>query len=324
MALVCLIGWVVAPIVKLFKYLGSSPRLERNRPRAIAVTLGFVGLLVVVLEVIPFPNHFRAPGVLEAVEHSVVVNESPGHVETILAQPGQRVTAGQPLVQMRDRELELAIEATRAQAKEAHAQELRALQQETADLKPLRSRLEAITKQLQKLEADQTLLTVRARHEGVWIAPELPNMRGAWLPRGTAVGLVVNSNGFHFKAVVSQRESSRPFTSEIRGANIRLRGQAGVELPVLSLKEIPAEHDTLPSAALGWQGGGEVPVLLDDPSGTRAAEPFFELLATVPSTSDAAILHGRSGKIRFDLPPEPLLHQWIRKLLQILQKQYGL
>lgn len=324
MALVCLIGWVVTPVVKLFKYLGDNPRLERNRPRAIAVTLGFVGLLVVVLEIIPFPNHFRAPGVLEAVEHSVAVNESSGYVETILTQPGECIIAGQPLVQMHDRELELAIETTRAQLKEAQAQELRAMQQEAADLKPLRSRLQAITTQLQKLEADQALLTVRARHEGVWIAPELPNLRGAWLPRGTALGLVVNSNGFHFSAVVSQREASRLFASEIRGAFVRLRGQADIELPVQSQKIIPAEHDTLPSAALGWQGGGEVPVLLDDPNGTRAAEPFFELLAVVPSTSEAAMLHGRSGKIRFDLPPEPLLHQWIRKLLQVLQKQYGL
>jgi len=80
----------------------------------------------------------------------------------------------------------------------------------------------------------------------------------------------------------------------------------------------------LPSAALGWHGGGEVPVSLNDPSGTRAAEPFFELLATIAPTTDAAILHGRSGKIRFDLPPEPLLHQWFRKLRQVLQKHYGL
>jgi putative peptide zinc metalloprotease protein len=324
MALVCLIGWVVTPLVKLVKYLGSSSRLERNRPRAIAVTLGFVGLLLVVLEIIPFPNHFRAPGVLEAAEHSLVVNETAGRVETILALPGQHVTQGQPLVRMRDRDLELAIEAARAQLEENRAQELRALQQQTADLKPLRSRREAITKQFQKLEADQALLTIRARHEGVWTAPELPNLRGAWIARGTPLGLVINSNGFHFSAVVSQREASRLFASEIHGAFIRLRGQADVELPVLDQKIIPAEHETLPSAALGWQGGGEVPVLLDDPSGTRAAEPFFELLATIAPTTDAAILHGRSGKIRFDLPPEPLLHQWFRKLRQVLQKHYGL
>jgi len=27
------------------------------------------------------------------------------------------------------------------------------------------------------------------------------------------------------------------------------------------------------------------------------------------------MLHGKGGRIRFDLPPEPLLRQWIRKFM---------
>jgi len=280
--------------------------------------------LVVLLGLIPFPSHFRAPGVLQAVEHTIIVSETPGNVASLLARPGDKVTRGQPLVQLRDRDLDSAIATTRAQLEEAAAQELRALQQQTADLKPLRSRQEAIARHLQKLEADRAALTVRARHDGVWVSPELQNFRGAWVARGTPLGLIVNPQGWQFSAVVSQREASRLFASEILGAKVRLHGQAGVELPVVVHKIIPAEHQTLPSAALGWRGGGEVAVALDDPSGTRAAEPFFELRATLGDTAGATILHGRSGKVRFDLVPEPLLHQWVRKLRQLLQKQYAL
>jgi putative peptide zinc metalloprotease protein len=165
---------------------------------------------------------------------------------------------------------------------------------------------------------------VRARHAGRWIAPEIETTRGAWLPRGKPLGLIVNPSGFYFSSIVSQREASRLFAGEIRGAEVRLHGQAGLGVTVTGRKIIPAEHETLPSAALGWQGGGEVPVALDDPSGTRAAEPFFELRATIKDTAAAAILHGRSGKIRFDLAPEPLLRQWLRKVHQIFQKHYGL
>ncbi|HEY9174616.1 MAG TPA: site-2 protease family protein [Verrucomicrobiae bacterium] len=324
MAVVCFIGWVIVPLVKLAQYLAGSPRLERCRPRAIGVCATALAGLLVVLEIVPFPSHFRAPGVLQASEHTIVVSETPGNVESLLAQPGDRVVRGQALVQLRDRDLDSAIAATRAQLDEAAAQELRALRQQAADLKPLRSRQEAIAKQLRKLEAQQEALTVRARHEGVWVSPELRNLRGAWLARGTPLGLVINPEGWQFSAVVSQSEASRLFASEIRGAKVRLHGQAGVELPVASQKIIPAEHQTLPSAALGWRGGGEVAVALDDPSGTRAAEPFFELRAIMGDVSTAAILHGRSGKVRFDLPAEPLLHQWLRKLRQLLQKQYAL
>jgi putative peptide zinc metalloprotease protein len=68
--------------------------------------------------------------------------------------------------------------------------------------------------------------------------------------------------------------------------------------------------------------GGEVPVDVEDPQ--KAVEPFFEVHADVAADADAAILHGRSGKIRFDLEAEPLLPRWIRRLQQLLQKRYQL
>jgi hypothetical protein len=36
------------------------------------------------------------------------------------------------------------------------------------------------------------------------------------------------------------------------------------------------------------------------------------------------LLHGRGGRIRFELKPEPLLEQWVRRLRQLLQNRYGI
>lgn len=323
MTIICLISWIILPIGKLLRYLASSPRLERNRPRAIAVCAGTFAALLILLEVIPFPNHFRAPGVLQAVEHTVIASETPGYIDKILAASNSDVVRGQPLVQLRDRDLEFDLAAMRAQHNETKAMELRALQERTADLQPIRSRLESISKRLRHLEEQQERLTVRAKHDGRWIAPDLEDLFGAWLSRGSPLGLLVNSNAFHFSAVVSQKEASRLFAQEIRGAEVRLWGQSGTALPVSVAKIIQAEHVVLPSPALGWAGGGEVPIRLDDPDGIRAAEPFFELRAAIEAARDTAVLHGRSGKIRFDLPAEPLLHQWIRKLRQLIQTRYS-
>ena len=44
----------------------------------------------------------------------------------------------------------------------------------------------------------------------------------------------------------------------------------------------------------------------------------------LPSTDEVVLLHGRSGRIRFDLEPEPLLPRWLRRLWQLLQKRYQL
>jgi putative peptide zinc metalloprotease protein len=233
------------------------------------------------------------------------------------------VKRGQALLQMHDRDLELELAGAHAQIAESEALELRALREQTADLMPIRSRLEAIKQHLNQLEEMKAALTVRAKHDGQWVAPEVDHIAGAWLARGTPLGQVINAKSFYFSAIVSEQDASRLFTPEIRLAQVRLRGQAGITLPVTGQKIIPAEHEVLPSPALGWHGGGEVAVQLTDSSGVRAAEPFFEVRATVEPMGGAAILHGRSGKIRFQLAPEPLLDQWIRKLRQLLQKQYG-
>ncbi len=67
-----------------------------------------------------------------------------------------------------------------------------------------------------------------------------------------------------------------------------------------------------------------MPVAADDPDGVKSAEPFFEVYADLPENCGPQLLHGRSGKIRFEQKWEPLLPRWIRNLRQLLQKRYQL
>ena len=197
-----------------------------------------------------------------------------------------------------------------------------AMKERTADLKPLTMRLESLTQRVQKLEAYKTALIVKARHDGIWVAPEIIDQVGRWMGRGARLGLLVNPDAFEFAATVKQEDGDTLFGRNISGAEVRLFGEAGRVVPIQKWRILAGEQQTLPSPALGWMSGGEVPVSPDDPQ--KAAEPFFEVHADIGANADAAILHGRSGKIRFDLEPEPLLPRWIRRLQQLLQKRYQL
>ncbi|MBI4324234.1 MAG: hypothetical protein HY674_03130 [Chloroflexi bacterium] len=325
MAVICAIAWVLVPTIKLFNYLGSNPRLERNRPRAVAITAGFVAALILLLQVVPFPNHFRAPGVLECRQWVQVINESPGYVDTLLAPPGAPVTQGQPLVQFRNHELDLELAAAQASYAEIQARILQAMKTDSANLKPLTSRLETINKRLQRIESDRANLTVKARQNGVWVAPQMEEAVGRWLARGTALGLIVDPSAFEFVATVVQEDVDSLFNHGIRpNAQVRLFGQAEAVIPAANFRKIPAEHRILPSPALGWAGGGEMAIAPNDPQGQKAAEPFFEVRADVQPAASSALLHGRAGKIRFDLEPEPLLPRWARRFRQLIQKRYQL
>ena len=66
MAAVCVFAWMVVPLVRLIKYIAMGPHLARQRARVAAVSLGTLALIVGFFGFFPFPNHFRAPGVLEA------------------------------------------------------------------------------------------------------------------------------------------------------------------------------------------------------------------------------------------------------------------
>ena len=143
-----------------------------------------------------------------------------------------------------------------------------------------------------------------------------------WIHRGTPLGQLVNDEAFYFTSVVSQQDISQVFTNEIRSSEVRLAGQAAERIPVLDITKIPVEQTELPSAALGYVAGGEIAIDIEDASGMVAAEPFYEVRLGISKGTEAVLYHGRSGRVKFKLPPEPLLWQLNRALRQLLQERY--
>jgi putative peptide zinc metalloprotease protein len=326
MAVICVVAWVLVPLGKLVKYLATSPKLDRIRLRATAVTSAAILAVVSLFYFIPFPNSFRAPGVLEAEEYAVTITKVGGYVEEILAPSGTRVEKGQPLVRLRNEELDFLQAESRAQAQEVQAMYQRALIQSQADVAPIQSLIQSVRARLERLEQEEEDLVVAASISGIWVAPRLDEYVGMWVHRGTAIGQLVNDEGFDFVSVVSQQDTSWVFSNEILDSQVKLAGQAEVGLAVQNYQRIPVEQTSLPSAALGLGAGGDVAIDVTDQSGLSTAEPYYQVRLGVqePEERTAAMLHGRSGMVRFVLPNEPLLHQWWRKLRQLLQERYQL
>ncbi len=322
MAAVCLISWVTVPVIKFVKYLAASPRLTRVRGRAIAVSAAMFAVLFTFLQLVPFPHHFRAPGVVRASERTEISSEVAGFVEALIAAPGSRVVRDQPLLRMGNRELEIELQQTLARAEEIRVRLLKAQKDDTADLKPLMQSQDAMNERLAKLRADVGRMTIRARHDGIWVAPGIEDYVGRWLTRGSNLGLLVNPSSFDFVATVLQEDADRVFARQRPGAEVRLIGDTGAMLPVADWRVIPGEQRVLPSPALGIRGGGEVPVAPEDEHGNKTAEPYFKVIGRLPANSGVALFDGSSGKIRFNLEAEPLLTGWVRRLSQLLQKRY--
>jgi len=322
MAAVCLNSWVTVPVIRFVQYLAANPQLDRVRTRAIGVTVAGAAVLLILLGVVPFPAGFRAPGIVVASQRTQIANETSGAVEALLAQSGSAVKAGQPLMRLRNEELDADIASAQARLDEINARLLNAMGTNSADIAPLTELRDSVTSQLKKYSVDQANLVVRAPHDGVWVAPGIEDYVGRQVNRGSDLGLLVNPAAFEFVASVRQEDVNGLFGRDIRHAAVRLNGDAGTLIPVSAWRVIPGEQRMLPSAALGWKGGGDIPVAADDTSSSKTVEPFFEVVGKLDKSRQAPVLDGRSGKIRFALPPEPLLPRWTRDLWQLLQKRY--
>jgi putative peptide zinc metalloprotease protein len=324
MALVCAVTWVMVPLIRLVQYLASSPRLERTRLRAVVVCLvGIVGTASL-LYFAPFPHSFKSPGVLEAAEHTIVVNDVPGYVEEILHSSGTRVEEGQTLIRLRNEELAFEIAEAQASLREVLAMRQKALFGSQADLRSIDSLIVTIRRRLERLDEEREQLAIKAEFAGTWVAPHLEDYVDMWVNRGTPLGQLVNEQAFSFSSVVSQKEISQIFSGQVRSTEVRLSGQANLTLATGNMIQVPVEQTQLPSVALGYGAGGEVAIDVKDSSGVVAAEPFYEVRLDLLPDPEAVLYHGRSGRVCFKLPPEPLLRQGYRKLRQLLQERYQL
>ncbi|HZZ18392.1 MAG TPA: hypothetical protein VFE25_03435 [Opitutaceae bacterium] len=314
--------WGLVPVGRFLQYIVTEPKLEVRRHRVYAVTAATAAILVLLLGVIPMPNRFQTPGVVRSDPASAVVAGAPGTVMEVAALPGSTVTEGQPLLRLESPELLAKRDSLIATVEEVQARRRYAREEMPAQLTSLDRRLEAEQAQLDEINTRIADLTIRAPQAGKWALGEIQLSPGLYLPRGVGLGEVVSGGKYVFSAIVSQEEAARIFSDPIRAVRVRVSGQAGTTIDSPHWRILPGDERKLPTAALGWQGGGLIAVEQDDRDATKTTEPFFEVVADLPADSGVTLLHLRGGQAKFYMEPRPLAVQWWRSLRQLFQKRY--
>lgn len=334
--------WVVLPVLKAVKYLWNSPRLETCRMRAATVVALLAGGILGFLCLLPLPDHFRAEGVVRAERFSRVYAGADGRLVKLLAPSGSMVKQGTPLLEMTNEELVHEVESLDAEQQRAEAQARLALDEDPVRYASMKPYFRALEVRRERLRDDRKSLTILAPCDGRWLAPDAGLYVGGMLPRGLELGVVQGDGDFYISAVVKQDDVSRLFTNhQVSGTEVRVRGQEGIMIDVLDFKALPAERESLPSAALGLLGGGTSAVDTkgtsdgrslagrglvdaDQSKGTKATEPVFEIRAKLAPDADSGIrlVHGQRAVARMTLPSEPLMWQWVRSLRQLFQRTY--
>ncbi len=308
MGLICLVAWILVPLGKLVNYLAGSPKLHLKRSRAVGVVVGCVALLLVFTRWIPFPQSVRADGIVQAEDSVLITAGTSGQILEFLSQPGSIVEEGQALLKLYDPELELSLVEIEAQLEEGRARERQALVQDPASRPVLSGYLDALKNRAEEMKQRKASLTVRAPGNGWWVAPEMEEAKGVWIPRGEFLGEIITNKDFEFIVRVPVNRMAR-IVGIVDGAGVvRLDGQPWTRLPVTSQVLVAASAESIQSSG-------------QEPTETADEVPYFEFRGRLAKQEDAVLMHGLAGQIRFALPPQPLWQQGKRIWREFLERR---
>jgi len=320
----CFFVYFVLPVLKLLKYLLADSGLREVRGRVLLVSACCSGLLAISFGFIPFPEHFVEPFVVRPQERRTVYAEVSGEALEWFVESGDRIEAGQPVVRLRNLELEAKVEAGEALLDLTEAVSREAQRNNPVDVISTRRQVEFRREELKEFRRQKNGLVIRAPVAGVWELFLNEPGHGTWLRQGEALGEISVEGDFEAVAVVSQAKADRLFDDAIEQAEARFPGRAARVFPLHITQITQSERDILPSAALGWAAGGDLRLADGDTTGKQVAEPFFEMRASFAS-KDTELLHkGRVGYVRLNVGSRPLILQGWDGLLHLLQRRLKL
>ena len=155
---------------------------------------------------------------------------------------------------------------------------------------------------------------------GTWISPQVERFKGAYLERGRQVGLVATPNDLIIRAMAGQNVAFDQMGMD--RVEIRVKGLATSELTGRIEDILPAGTRELPSDSLGYAAGGSIQTTADDRRRAQATEPLFEIRIKPDPDSGVRLFSGQRVVVRVELPTKPLIQQWWRSLLQLIQKRF--
>lgn len=291
--------------------------LRRRSLRAASIVAALAVLLLVVL---PAPQHVVARGVVWPPENAQVRAATGGFVERLALEQGGAAQAGQVLAVLADPVLVAARERVAAERTGLLAQQYGALLAEPARAAGIAEDLARNEAELARIEEQLAQLEVRARLPGqvIWSRPQ--DLPGSYVRRGSMLGHVLADGPTHVRVALLEDDYLRT-RGQVRAVEVRLADDPWTAHAGRLAAAAPGATLELPAAALGDRHGGPIPVDPTDTNGLRARVPVFLLDTAIPALHATAI--GGRAWVKLELPPQPLALQWLAQLRRLLLKQFN-
>ncbi|MCM8533220.1 MAG: hypothetical protein NE330_18775 [Lentisphaeraceae bacterium] len=303
------------PLMKFLRYLLLSPELVRTRIRALTVScLVFAGVAYLVAG-IKMHDKVIVEGVIEPVNLRYVHVQSDGFVDFHLLKETDVSAKKTEIYKASNPELQLEVKEA-----EAELERLQVLIRAYAGVDPARKAIhqnsfKALEEKILVLRKEIRELKILAPDDGRFIPIQDYDLTGKFLSRGEKLGMIISPEDLIIRSVIDQN-TVRIMDKASDRVDFRLRSRPDVTLTA----DVIARRDTglsdLPSAALGYLGGGEIDVQSTE-QGTQTKEFFFEIVLK-PDSYSSLLKPGQIVAARFEMPEKTvfeMLQGFVNRLL---------
>ncbi len=313
-------AWLVAPGAKIVNYLVNSPKLRRVRGRAMTTSVLITLAVLVLVFAIPIPLRTSAQGVVWLPEEGFARAGADGFIVRVAAGPGTWVKTGDVLIETTDLELLTEVKVLEGRVLELEARH----REQVSDRVKAEIAEEERRFALQNLERARERageLAIKAKTEGEFVLPRSPDMPGRFVKHGELLGHVVNVNAIIVRAIVSQQDIDL-VRNRTKRVDVRLAEHIADPVRASLKRVVPSASESLPSAALGTQGGGAAAVDPGDKDGRKTLQKWFQVDVELPA-EDRRLHVGGRAYLRFDHGWEPLGLQWYRSARQLFLSRFN-
>jgi putative peptide zinc metalloprotease protein len=310
------------PIVKVLKYVLTSPGIAQHRACAALITFGGIAALVLGLVLIPMPLHTISEGVVWLPEESYVRAADTGFVKTIATAPGTRVAAGDLLIEAEEPELTAGIRVLGSQL--AGLRQRLTSEQFTDRVQADITRQEIALREANLAHAMERAeaLRLRSASDGVFLVPTAQDLPGRYVKRGEVLGYVVVQQSRIVRVVVTQ-DDIELVRHKLSSIDVMLAHRPAPSYRARLAREVPGASDRLPSRALTEAGGGRFVADPRDTSGQiKTLQRTFQFDLELPPEAANANF-GSRVLVRFDHGYEPLVQQAYRRLRQLFLSRFA-
>jgi len=308
------------PLVKGLNFLLTNPRLHRVRIRAVLTTACLVCGIVLIIGGVPVPFHTVAEGVVWLPDEAYVRAGTNGFVKEVIAKPGSRVELDEVLLICENPELAAQLDVTSQRLLELEARRTEKLPSDLVKAAILEEEIRYATQEHARARERADQLTVRSRRAGTFVAPVAVDLPGRFVHQGELLAHVVDLDTITVHAVVGQGEIDL-IRHDLEQVEVRLAEGVTSAVQAVLHRIVPAASTQLPSAALGSEGGGSVPMDPSDPERTTAMQRVFEVDLVLASDVHVVNAGGRVY-VRFAHQWRPFSSQWSRQLRQLFLSRF--